>query len=71
MQLFAIFSLLLSISSYVSTSPLHKRTTNTTEKRYVIIDNDWNKVGFIPFLQALDAGIEVLAVTSCKSITNP
>jgi hypothetical protein len=46
--------------------------------KYVIMDNDWSSTGFIPFLMALDAGWEVLGLTSCafnsfvslKSITD-
>lgn len=40
--------------------------SNTTDsKKYVIMDNDWSTAGFIPFLMALDAGWEVLGLTSC------
>ena len=35
-------------------------------KRYVIMDNDWSTTGFIPFLMALDAGMEVLGLTTCR-----
>lgn len=37
-------------------------TGNAT--RYVILDNDWDATGFLPFLLALDGGMEVLALTS-------
>jgi hypothetical protein len=32
---------------------------------YTILDNDWSSAEFIPFLLAADAGIEILALTSC------
>ncbi|KAF4539040.1 hypothetical protein BFW01_g8165 [Lasiodiplodia theobromae] len=43
-----------------------RRQTNTTAayKPKVILDNDWSPAGFIPFLQALDAGWEVLGLAS-------
>ncbi|PQE08362.1 inosine-uridine preferring nucleoside hydrolase protein [Rutstroemia sp. NJR-2017a WRK4] len=37
--------------------------------KYVIMDNDWSSTGFIPFLMALDAGWEVLGLTSCTADT--
>lgn len=36
------------------------------DKRYMILDNDWSTTSFIPFLMALDAGMEVLDLTTCK-----
>ncbi|KAH8653239.1 inosine-uridine preferring nucleoside hydrolase [Tricladium varicosporioides] len=62
MQFFRALSLALSFTELISASPIAPR--NTTDKRYAILDNDWSTAGFIPFLMALDAGIEVLAVTS-------
>lgn len=43
-----------------------RRQSNTTAayKPKVILDNDWSPAGFIPFLQALDAGWEVLGLAS-------
>lgn len=42
-------------------------TGNAT--RYVILDNDWDSTAFLPFLIALDSGMEVLALASntCNS----
>ncbi|PQE09294.1 inosine-uridine preferring nucleoside hydrolase protein [Rutstroemia sp. NJR-2017a BVV2] len=37
--------------------------------KYVIMDNDWSSTGFIPFLMALDAGWEILGLTSCTADT--
>ncbi|ESZ90328.1 inosine-uridine preferring nucleoside hydrolase [Sclerotinia borealis F-4128] len=31
------------------------------------MDNDWSSTGFIPYLMALDAGWEVLGITSCTA----
>jgi hypothetical protein len=42
-----------------------------TTKRYAILDNDWSSTGFIPFLMGLDAGINILALTSCKRSNPP
>ncbi|KAK6610409.1 hypothetical protein H4I95_03468 [Botrytis cinerea] len=42
-------------------------TNNAT--KYVIMDNDWSSTGFIPYLIALDAGWEVLGLTSCTADT--
>ena len=67
MHLFKTISVVLPLVWSISASPPHERALNTTEKRYVIIDNDWSTTSFIPILQALDGGLEVLAVTSCKS----
>lgn len=41
-------------------------TNNAT--KYVIMDNDWSSTGFIPYLIALDAGWEVLGLTSCAHL---
>lgn len=42
--------------------------SNTTSYQpKVILDNDWSPIGFIPFLQALSAGWEVLGLTSSTS----
>lgn len=64
MQFFKSFLVVATFMASTISSPLTKR--NATEKRYAILDNDWSTAGFIPFLQALDAGIEVLALTSCS-----
>lgn len=37
------------------------------EKRYAIMDNDWGTAGFVPFLLALDGGMDVLALLSGES----
>lgn len=34
------------------------------DKHYAIMDNDWYTAGFVPYLIALDGGIEVLALAS-------
>ncbi|KUJ12922.1 inosine-uridine preferring nucleoside hydrolase [Mollisia scopiformis] len=54
-----------SLAASIYASPFSKRNTN--EKKYAILDNDWSSAGFIPFLLAVDAGIEVLALTSSTS----
>ncbi|KAI9733639.1 MAG: hypothetical protein M1834_003241 [Cirrosporium novae-zelandiae] len=56
---------LCALPSWVVASPLKTRS----EKKYVIMDNDWSSAGFIPFLMALDAGYEVLGLTSCTGGT--
>ena len=33
-------------------------------KRYTIMDNDWGTTGFVPFLIALNGGMEVLGLVS-------
>lgn len=63
MQFLKSLLVLISLSASVYASPFARR--NTTGKRYAILDNDWSTAGFIPFLLALDAGIKVLALTSC------
>ncbi|KAH6665025.1 inosine-uridine preferring nucleoside hydrolase [Halenospora varia] len=62
MQFFKFISIALPFTGLVSALPI--APLNTTDKRYAILDNDWSTAGFIPFLMALDAGIEILAVTS-------
>ncbi|KAI9639922.1 hypothetical protein NHQ30_011698 [Ciborinia camelliae] len=42
---------------------------NANATKYVIMDNDWSTTGFIPYLIALDAGWEVLGLTSCTADT--
>lgn len=66
MKLSQAISLTLGAATTITASPFQKRQ-DAPEKRYAILDNDWSPAGFIPFLMALDAGIEVLALTSCKS----
>ncbi|CAG8972813.1 hypothetical protein HYALB_00007738 [Hymenoscyphus albidus] len=53
----------------VTASAYSKRQNSTTEKRYAILDNDWSPAGSIPFLMALDAGIEILGLASSTSNT--
>jgi len=62
MQFFKL-ALFTAIAFTVSAYPVRR---NETAKRYAILDNDWSTNGFIPYLLALDAGIEILAITSCK-----
>lgn len=38
--------------------------TAGADKHYAIMDNDWYTAGFVPYLIALDGGIEVLALAS-------
>jgi hypothetical protein len=63
------FSQILSLATLagsVSAAALpKKKNAASIEKPYAIMDNDWSTTGFIPFLIALDGGIEVLALTSC------
>ncbi|KAK5000395.1 hypothetical protein LTR66_000752 [Elasticomyces elasticus] len=47
-----------------ATFPKETRATSNTTKPKVILDNDWSPAGFIPYLQALSAGWDVLALTS-------
>jgi hypothetical protein len=65
MQFSKVASVFLAVAGSIQGSPLHARQ-NTTEKRYAILDNDWSPAGFIPFLMALDAGIEILGIASCQ-----
>lgn len=60
-------SLLLCVLAVpaVLAAPTDPAGANTT-KRYVILDNDWSTRTFIPFLLALDAGFEVLGLTTCE-----
>ncbi|KAK5000455.1 hypothetical protein LTR66_000702 [Elasticomyces elasticus] len=44
--------------------PKETRATSNITKPKVILDNDWSPAGFIPYLQALSAGWDVLALTS-------
>ena len=43
------------------TSPASSASNGT---RYAILDNDWGSTGFIPYLLALGAGMEVLGLAS-------
>lgn len=61
-MLFSKLALLFTVAFTVSGSPVLR---NVTAKRYAILDNDWGSTGFIPFLMALEAGIDILALTSC------
>ena len=56
---------LCHVLSRVWAGPMPK-VEDRTEKRYVIMNNDWSTAGFIPFLMALDAGMEVLGLTTCR-----
>ncbi|KAG9234116.1 inosine-uridine preferring nucleoside hydrolase [Amylocarpus encephaloides] len=67
MQLVQATSVFLAAAGSVIASPLHSR--NTTEKRYAILDNDWSPTGFVPYLMALDAGVEVLGIASSTANT--
>ncbi|RDW64224.1 inosine-uridine preferring nucleoside hydrolase-like protein [Coleophoma crateriformis] len=55
---------LLAAASVVTAFPAAKRNVTASEKKYIILDNDWSSAGFIPFLIALDAGYEVLGLAS-------
>lgn len=50
--------------SYGANSASNSASNNAT--KYVIMDNDWSSTSFVPYLIALDAGWEVLGLTSCK-----
>ncbi|CZR54632.1 related to inosine-uridine preferring nucleoside hydrolase [Phialocephala subalpina] len=67
MQFLKSLLVLSSLSASIYASPFARR--NTTEKRYAILDNDWSTAGFIPFLLAVDAGINVLGITSSTANT--
>ncbi|EHL00907.1 hypothetical protein M7I_3302 [Glarea lozoyensis 74030] len=67
-QFSTLASVFLALSGSIQASPLNPRT-NATEKRYAILDNDWSPAGFIPFLMALDAGIEILGIASSTANT--
>lgn len=67
MKLLLLLGFALPLLQNVVASPINKARS---DKRYVILDNDWSPAGFIPFLLALDAGIEVLALTSCASFSS-
>lgn len=70
----AILSLLFSsalaapTSSHQSSSPTSYNGSSPAKPK-VILDNDWSPAGFIPFLQTLTAGWDVLALTSDTSNT--
>lgn len=36
----------------------------SSKKHYAIMDNDWYTAGFVPYLVALDGGVEVLGLAS-------
>lgn len=66
---FQVGASLLVLSAAVSAEPCEKRqnaTVNSTAQatKMVVMDNDWSSAGFIPVLLALDAGWEVLGLTS-------
>ncbi|CAD6446856.1 73598a98-4746-4189-a5a2-159b74846572 [Sclerotinia trifoliorum] len=67
-----ISGLLLGLGSFIHGSNAVRygpsyATSNST--KYVIMDNDWGSTGFIPYLIALDAGWEILGLTSCTADT--
>jgi hypothetical protein len=66
MQFFKLAFFKLATAFTASASPVRRYETT---KRYAILDNDWSTNGFIPYLLALDAGIEILAITSCTYST--
>lgn len=59
------------LSSAVYAAPAPKASppsyNATAPKPKIILDNDWSSAGFIPFLQALSAGWEVLGIASDTS----
>ena len=54
----------------IKATPVSNVQNNATG-RMAIMDNDWSSTGFIPYLMALDAGIDVLALTTCKDSRAP
>ncbi|KAL0263379.1 hypothetical protein SLS55_002359 [Diplodia seriata] len=60
----SVLSLLPLAASAVPTTIRRQTNTTAAYKPKVILDNDWSPAGFIPFLQALDAGWEVLGLAS-------
>ena len=44
--------------------PLALAASHQSEKHYAIMDNDWYTAGFVPYLVALDGGVEVLGLAS-------
>ncbi|KAI5363105.1 putative inosine/uridine-preferring nucleoside hydrolase domain, ribonucleoside hydrolase [Septoria linicola] len=67
MKLSSIWSVLLSAGTAVSAAPSNHFTryaNSTVSKQKVIIDNDWSTNGFIPILQAIKAGWDVVGVLS-------
>lgn len=56
-----------SPASYDSTGKNSTNSTTTSYQPKVILDNDWSPTGFIPYLQALRAGWQVLGLTSSTS----
>nr|POE72808.1 uncharacterized protein CFP56_30747 [Quercus suber] len=62
---FAICTALTSNAVAYTSSNGPQHVDSTRPK--VIMDNDWSTVGFIPILQALHAGWEILGVTSSTS----
>lgn len=71
------WSLLLTCSMVTDTQADHHYNATVSSPgpnadnatRYVILDNDWGSTAFLPFLIALDADMEVLALASntCNS----
>ncbi|KAI0474176.1 Inosine/uridine-preferring nucleoside hydrolase domain-containing protein [Xylariaceae sp. FL0804] len=51
-------------------SPVHQRRNGSSSARpKVIMDNDWNTDSFLEYLVAMDAGWDVLGLTSCTADT--
>ena len=71
-KLLASCSFLVSIASSapapaVKAANTARQANNITTKPKVILDNDWYSAGFVPYLQALNAGWEVLGLVSDTS----
>lgn len=65
MKLAAALLTALPLAAAVPTARRQASTNTTAASRpKVILDNDWSPAGFIPFLLALDADWEVLALAS-------
>ncbi|KAF4314577.1 hypothetical protein GTA08_BOTSDO00885 [Botryosphaeria dothidea] len=69
MKLSAAFLSALPLAASFPTVSRRQANTTSAYRPKVILDNDWSPAGFIPFLQALDAGWEVLGILSDTSNT--
>lgn len=65
---FAAFAAANSLATalHIPAPVAHNVTANGTKssRPKVILDNDWSPTGFVPFLQALSAGWDVLGLAS-------
>ena len=58
------FAFVLPYACAQDSSSAVPNANNTNATRYAILDNDWSPTAFIPFLLALDAGMDVLGLAS-------